>query len=140
MAQTTLQPPPEARPARALPSRAGRPRRRRRPNWFAYGLVAPAVSFMVLVHLLPTVGGVVLSFKRLNTFTFARLFDAPWTGWTTTAASSSTARTRCTRASGTPSRTRGPYTFWTVGGTIGGGLLVALLLNRPMRASGSCAR
>ena len=35
---------------------------------------------MVLVHLLPTAGGVVLSFKRLNTFTFSRLFDAPWTG------------------------------------------------------------
>ena len=35
---------------------------------------------MVLVHLLPTVGGFVLSFKRLNTFTFSRLFDAPWAG------------------------------------------------------------
>jgi hypothetical protein len=32
---------------------------------------------MVLVHLLPTIGGFVLSFKRLNTFTFSRLFDAP---------------------------------------------------------------
>ena len=76
MAQTTLQPPPEASSARDLPSRAGRPRRRRR-NWFVYGLIAPAVAFMVLVHLVPTAGGVVLSFKRLNTFTFARLFDAP---------------------------------------------------------------
>ena len=35
---------------------------------------------MVLVHLLPTVGGFILSFKRLNTFTFSRLFDAPWAG------------------------------------------------------------
>ena len=35
---------------------------------------------MVLVHLLPTAGGVLLSFKRLNTFTFSRLFDAPWNG------------------------------------------------------------
>ena len=35
---------------------------------------------MVLVHLLPTVGGSCLSFKNLNTFTFSQLFDAPWTG------------------------------------------------------------
>src|SRR3954464_2230110 len=77
--QTTLQPPAEARSPRGLHARAGRPRRRR-INWFAYGLVAPAVTFMVLVHLLPTAGGVLLSFKRLNTFTFARLFNAPWDG------------------------------------------------------------
>src|SRR5690349_14809090 len=64
VAPTTLQPPPEARSARVLPSRAGRPRRpNRRRNWFAYGLIAPAVTFMVLVHLLPTAGGVLLSFK-----------------------------------------------------------------------------
>ena len=53
VAPTTLQPPPEASSARVLPSRAGRPRRRR-TNWFAYGLIAPAVTFMVLMHLLPT--------------------------------------------------------------------------------------
>jgi multiple sugar transport system permease protein len=132
VAHTTLQPPPEVGSARVLPSRAGRPRRRR-INWFAYGLVAPAVAFMVLVHLLPTAGGVLLSFKRLNTFTFGRLFDAPWTGlenyrgilfddanplhsgfmdavWNTV-----------------------QYTVLTVTGTIVGGLLIALLLNRPMR-------
>ena len=35
---------------------------------------------MVLVHLLPMLGGFYLSFKNLNTFTFSRLFDAPWAG------------------------------------------------------------
>ena len=35
---------------------------------------------MVLVHLLPTAGGVFLSFKNLNTFTFSQLFGAPWAG------------------------------------------------------------
>ena len=42
---------------------------RRRRNWYAYGLIAPAVTFMVLVHLIPTTGGILLYFKRLNTFT-----------------------------------------------------------------------
>src|SRR5215208_128159 len=44
------------------------------------GLVTPAVILMVLVHLLPMVGGVYLSFKNLNVFTFRQLFDAPWNG------------------------------------------------------------
>ena len=35
---------------------------------------------MLLVHIVPMLAGVVLSFKNLNTFTFHQLFDAPWTG------------------------------------------------------------
>ena len=61
MAQTTLKPPPEVGPARKeLPARAGRPRRSadRSRKRFAYWLIAPAVAFMVLVHLLPTAAGV----------------------------------------------------------------------------------
>jgi multiple sugar transport system permease protein len=134
VAPTTLQPPPEARPARILPSRAGRPRRpRRRTNWFAYGLIAPAVTFMVLVHLLPTTGGILLSFKRLNTFTFSRLFDAPWSGLENyRGILFDTANPLHSGFFGAVQNTF-VYTFWTVGGTIVGGLAIALLLNRPMR-------
>ena len=35
---------------------------------------------MVLVHVLPAIGGLVLSFKKLNIFTFHELFGAPWNG------------------------------------------------------------
>ena len=42
--------------------------------------MAPAVAFMVLVHLLPMLGGFYLSFKNINVFTFSRLFNAPWAG------------------------------------------------------------
>jgi multiple sugar transport system permease protein len=132
VAPTTLTPPPETRPARSLPLRAGRPRRRRR-NWFAYGLIAPAVTFMVLVHLLPTAGGVLLSFKRLNTFTFSRLFDAPWSGLENyRGILFDTANPLHDGFFGAVQNTF-VYTFWTVGGTIVGGLAIALLLNRPMR-------
>lgn len=131
MAQTTLQPPPEASSARVLPSRAGRPRRRR--NWFVYGLIAPAVTFMVLVHLIPTAGGVVLSFKRLNTFTFARLFDAPWAGLENyRGILFDTANPLHSGFFGAVQNTAF-YTFWVVFGTLVGGLAIALLLNRPMR-------
>jgi multiple sugar transport system permease protein len=69
-------PPPPVPPEPPKPRRRARWRRDR----FAYALIAPAVVFMILIHLLPTVGGVVLSLKNLNTFTFRQLFGAPWAG------------------------------------------------------------
>ena len=77
--ETAIAPPSEA--PRISPRDARPPRRRRRSrNRLAYGLIAPAVAFMLVVHLLPTAGGFLLSFKNLNTFTFSRLFGAPWAG------------------------------------------------------------
>jgi multiple sugar transport system permease protein len=123
---------PEA--PRLSPGEARPPRRRRnRRNRFAYGLIAPAVAFMVVVHLLPTAGGFLLSFKKLNTFTFSELFGAPWAGLDNYRS--------ILFDSGSPLRdgffgavqNTAVYTFWTVGLTLGGGLCVALLLNRPMR-------
>src|SRR4051812_50127284 len=73
----------EADPVPA-PARRRRLRRRRRRTWrtsrFAYALVAPAVFFMVLVHVLLAGGGVLLSFKKLQTFTFSQLYGAPGGG------------------------------------------------------------
>jgi multiple sugar transport system permease protein len=131
----TLEPSPETTRPRELPSR-GRPPRRsaaRARTRLAYWLIAPAVAFMLLVHVLPTIGGFVLSFKRLNTFTFARLFDAPWAGLENYRS--------ILFDPGNPLRSgffgavenTAVYTFWTVGLTLCGGLAVALLLNRPMR-------
>jgi multiple sugar transport system permease protein len=123
---------PEA--PRLSPRETRPPRRRRaRRNRFAYGLIAPAVAFMVVVHLLPTAGGLELSFKNLNTFTFSRLFGAPWAGLDNYRS--------ILFDTGNPLRdgffgavqNTAVYTFWTVGGTLCGGLAVALLLNRPMR-------
>ena len=89
---------------------------------------------MVLVHVLPAIGGLVLSFKKLNTFTFRELFDAPWNGLENyRAILLRQPTTRCTRASSARSQNTAVYTFWTVGGTLVGGLAVALLLNRQMR-------
>ncbi len=136
MAQTTLQPPPETDPARVIPSRAGRPRRRsaeRSRTRFAYWLIAPAVAFMVLVHLLPTAGGFLLSFKRLNTFTFARLFEAPWTGLDNYRGILFDDANPLRSGFFGAVQNTAVYTFWTVGLTLAGGLAIALLLNRPMR-------
>src|SRR3954469_1629531 len=119
--------------AAAPPGRArGSPTGWSRPR-FAYWLIAPAITFMVLVHLLPTIGGFVLSFKRLNTFTFARLFDAPWAGLENyRSILFDTSNPLHDGFFGAVQNTA-VYTFWTVGLTLVGGLLVALLLNRPMK-------
>jgi len=99
----------------------------------AYWLIAPAVTFMVLVHLLPTIGGFVLSFKRLNTFTFARLFDAPWAGLENYRSILFDSSNPLHDGFFGAVQNTAVYTFWTVGLTLVGGLLVALLLNRPMK-------
>ena len=86
---------------------------------------------MVLVHVLPTLAGRCLSLKNLNTFTFHQLFGAPWTGLDNYQAildSSNPLNDGFTRRGRTPPSTRsGPS------GTLGGGLAIALLLNRNLR-------
>jgi multiple sugar transport system permease protein len=123
---------PEA--PRLSPGEARPPRRRRhRRNRFAYALIAPAVFFMVVVHLLPTAGGFLLSFKNLNTFTFARLFGAPWAGLDNYRSILFDADNPLHNGFFGAVQNTVVYTFWTVGLTLCGGLAVALLLNRPMR-------
>jgi multiple sugar transport system permease protein len=97
------------------------------------GLITPAVILMLLVHLLPMVGGVYLSFKNLNVFTFRQLFDAPWNGLENYR--SILFDTDNPLRSGFTGAVQNTivYTFWTVLGTLVGGMAVALLLNRPMR-------
>jgi multiple sugar transport system permease protein len=96
-------------------------------------LVTPAVVFMVIVHLLPMLGGFYLSFKNLNVFTFRQLFGAPWAGLdnykTILFDADNPLRSGFTGAV----QNTVVYTFWVVLGTLGGGLAVALLMNRPMR-------
>jgi multiple sugar transport system permease protein len=85
---------------------------------------------MVLVHLVPTAAGVLLSFKNLNTFTFSRLFGAPWNGLDNYRSilfdSANPLHSGFTQAAGNSL----VYTAFTVGGTLAGGMGVALLLHR----------
>jgi multiple sugar transport system permease protein len=102
----------------------------RRRQRFAYWLITPAVIFMVLVHLLPTAAGTFLSFLDLNTFTFHQLFGAPWLGLENYNSilfdTSNPLHSGFTNAASNTAF----YTAWVVGGTLVGGLGIALLLNR----------
>jgi multiple sugar transport system permease protein len=124
-------------PAAHAPQRHRPPVRPSRLRWrrhrLAYALIAPAVVFMVLVHILPMLGGFYLSFKKLNTFTFSQLWGAPWNGLENYRSilfdSENPLHSGFMEAVGNTIQ----YTFWTVLGTLGGGLAVAVLLNRQMR-------
>src|SRR3954449_302659 len=103
---------PEPQPERRRGGSLQRSRRR-----LIIGLLAPAVAFMVVVHLLPMLGGFYLSFKNLNVFTFSRLFNAPWAGLhnyeTILFDTGNPLRSGFTGAV----RNTAIYTFWVVTGT-----------------------
>jgi multiple sugar transport system permease protein len=107
-------------------------KRRGRPNRLPYALIAPALVVMLVVHVLPAIGGLVISFKKFNLFTFRELFGAPWNGLENYRSilldSDNPLRSGFW---GAVSNTA-VYTFWTVTGTLVGGLAIALLLHRKM--------
>jgi multiple sugar transport system permease protein len=118
---------PVTRPVAPPPRRPVAARRRER---FAYWLIAPALAFMVLVHLIPTAAGTFLSFLNLNTFTFQQLFGAPWAGLDNyDSILFDTANPLHSGFTNAASNTLF-YTAVVVAGTLGGGLGIALLLNR----------
>ena len=128
----SLTTPRPAQPAAAPPPAPPVKRRRRRRHAFAYALIAPALVFMVLVHIAPMLAGGVLSFKNLNTFTFHQLFDAPLSGLDNYRAILDRSNPLNDGFMGAVWNTA-RYTFWTVAGCLLGGLAIALLLNRDMR-------
>jgi multiple sugar transport system permease protein len=107
--------------------------RRRRVSRLPYGLIAPALVVMVLVHVLPAVGGVILSFKKFNLFTFRQLFGAPWNGLENYRSILLDSDNPLHSGFWGAVSNTAVYTFWTVAGTLVGGLAIALLLHRKMR-------
>ncbi len=111
-------------------SRPAGPPRTWRTNRFWWWLIAPALTLMVLIHLVPTGVGVYLGFLDLDTFTLRDPLGAPWVGFDNYAAvltdSSSPLRDGVLEAG----RNTLVYTVLVVAGTVGGGLGVALLLDR----------
>jgi multiple sugar transport system permease protein len=131
MSARTLKPPAVRPPAPTGP--AARPRRTPRPDRrarFAYWLIAPALAFMLLVHLIPTAAGTFLSFLDLNTFTFQELFGAPWTGLGNYDSILFDEANPLHSGFTNAATNTAFYTALVVGGTLAGGLAIALLLNR----------
>ena len=121
---------PSPPPPRRRPRTRGLDRTRRR---LALGLVVPTVAFMVFVHLVPTAGGVFLSFKNLNTYTFSQLFGAPWAGLENYRRLLFDETNPLHNGFMQALRNTAVYTAVTVTGTLAGGMGLALLLNRTFR-------
>src|SRR5215208_4361431 len=109
------------------------PSRSWRGTGFAWALVAPALIFMVVVHLIPTLAGIYLGFLRLNTFTLPQLFAAPWNGLENYRAVLFDSANPLHSGFLGAARNTAIYTAVTVGGTLAGGLGIALLVNREFR-------
>ena len=73
---------PAALPASAGSARDGQPQSPRmariRRIGLPYLLLLPALVFELLVHLIPMVVGVFISFKQLTQFYLVNWRDAPW--------------------------------------------------------------
>jgi multiple sugar transport system permease protein len=136
MPADTLKPPAAEVAADVTRSDTRRRRARLRPargRGLAYRLILPAALFMVVVHVLPTLGGVAISFKNLNTFTFSQLFAAPWNGLGNYRAILFDSANPLHAGFSDAVRNSLIYTATTVTGILVGGFAVAMLLNRPMR-------
>ena len=66
---------PTAKPAR-------QPRKKRKPGWWLpYALLAPAVIFELLIHVIPMVTGIWMSFLKLTRAYIANWGEAPFVGF-----------------------------------------------------------
>ncbi len=71
-------------PRTTIPAPIGRTRKRResdrRHPWLPYILLAPAVVMELLIHIVPMLVGIWMSFVRLTKFFLANWSAAPWAG------------------------------------------------------------
>ncbi|WP_033164983.1 sugar ABC transporter permease [Clostridium sp. KNHs205] len=51
-----------------------------RQNKLAYCLIAPAIIAMIVIHFIPIVSGIIMSFLKLNQFTLKKFLKAPFIG------------------------------------------------------------
>ncbi len=111
-----------------------------RRNRIAYVFIAPAVLFMLLVHIIPTIQAFYMSFLDLNTRTLLEYLRAPFVGLAhykniiiglTTGTGDA-----LIKGLGQALTNSLWFTFWVQGGTLLISLVLALLLNRNFKGRG----
>jgi multiple sugar transport system permease protein len=114
--------------------------KRMRKYQVAYVFIAPAVVVMLLVHIIPTIQAIYMSFLDLNTRTLLQYLRAPFIGLAHYQNILSGLLT-----GGGDALIKGLaqalvnsfwFTFWVQAGTLTFGLILALLLNREFAARG----
>ncbi|KUH36689.1 MULTISPECIES: carbohydrate ABC transporter permease [Streptomyces] len=81
MTETVITPPSERTARKAAPGEAPAPRRSgRRRIALPYLLLLPALLLELLVHLVPMLMGITMSFRELTQFYIRNWSEAPWSG------------------------------------------------------------
>lgn len=106
----------------------------------AYLFIAPAVFFMLLVHLIPSAQAIYMSFLDLNTRTLLQYLRAPFVGLAhyrhILSGLLSGGGDALIRGLAQALANSFWFTLWVQGGTLILGLVLALLLNRNFRGRG----
>ncbi len=103
---------------------------------FAYGLVLPALIFMMAVHFLPMVEGIWMSFLKLNEFTLPRFLGAPFVGFQNYTNVMFNPQDPIRAGMQYAIRNTAIYTFIVTIGVLIVGMMTALLLNRRFPGRG----
>jgi len=107
-----------------------------RKHRFAYLLIAPTALAMLGVHFIPTLLAFYMSFLRLNQFTLGRFLRAPFVGLANYALIFSSRNNALVAGINNAARNTLIYAVVVNAGTLGVGIVLALLLNRRFRGRG----
>jgi multiple sugar transport system permease protein len=106
----------------------------------AYLFIAPAVVVMLLVHIIPTVQAIYMSFLDLNLRTLLQYLNAPWVGLEhysrILGGLISGEGDSMVKGLGQALENSFWFTLWTQAGTLFFSLIMALLLNRKFKGRG----
>lgn len=106
----------------------------------AYAFIAPAVIVMLLVHIIPTLQAIYMSFLDLNTRTLLQYLRAPFVGFehyrNIIVGLATGTGDSLIKGLGQALSNSFWFTLWTQGGTLLISLVLALLLNRDFKGRG----
>jgi multiple sugar transport system permease protein len=103
---------------------------------FAYLLILPTLIGMLLVHFIPTVQGIWMSFLKLNQFTLGRFLRAPFIGLDNYKLIIADPNNPVVSGITLAARNTLIYSIFVNAGALGIGIVAALLLNRRFRGRG----
>lgn len=102
----------------------------------AYLMIAPTILAMLLVHLVPTLEAFYMSLLNLNQYTLSQFLAAPFVGLANYRFLLATADNPIVSGLGSAARNTIIYAIVVNAGTLGLGMVTALLLNRSFRGRG----
>ncbi len=105
-------------------------------NRLAYALIAPTLAAMLLIHFIPTGLGLYMSLLKLNQFTLGQFLRAPFVGLENYWLLLSGSENPVVQGINYAVRNTALYAVFVNAGTLGLGMVGALLLNRRFRWRG----